>query len=322
MLQVASPRRYVWLLLTSGCFYDVADIQRGSSGGAGPVEPRPAQTLATAEAPWDLTQDEEDLYFTAADGVYRCAKSGEAAWFRKVTDGAQLFDLVVDDAWVYFADGQNARIAKVEKSGGLAQSVVSVDKPFALASDGTQLFYSAAGSAVFSVQKDGSGVRELYRGPDADPQSIYEIVTTDVEVVFGHSEGRGIFAVPGDRHSEPRQLAGITGQTYGLFALEGLVYFREGIGADGVLASVDLLGGARQDLLTGELGPSGVAAADGLVFFGNDVASASMLREYDVDRASVRSLATVLASVHALVVDASGIYWTDPSAGRVLRLER
>jgi hypothetical protein len=267
----------------------------------------------------DLTQDEQDLYFTAADGVHRCAKSGEPAWLRKVTDGSELGHLVVDDDWVYFADGAGARIAKVEKAGGFAQTVVSVDAPFALATDGTALFYGSA-AGVFSVGKDGSGVRQLYRAAGAQTHAIQDIAVAQDEVVFGDAEGRAIFALSKDGSDEPRELAKLAGEVTGIVVLDGVAYLREGAGGTGLLVSVGLTTGERRELLSDEPGPTGIAAASGRVFFAHDVPDAAELRQYDLPGGAEHTIASGRSSVHALVADAAAVYFTEPSAGKVMKV--
>jgi hypothetical protein len=315
------------------CFYSVGDVRPGlSSGGsdgdggetvgagAPATGPEPPLELATGQAsPSDLTQDEQDLYFTAADGVHRCAKSGEPDWLRKVTDGSELGQLVVDDTWVYFADGAGSRIAKVEKVGGLAQTVVSVDGPFAVATDGSLLYYGAA-VGVFSVSKDGSGVRQLHQTAAARPDAIKDIAVTEHDIVFGDSEARAIFACAKDGSAAPRELSKLTGEVTGVTILDDTAYLRERVSSSGLLAAVGLSTGERRDLLADEPGPAGIAAGLGRVFFANDSPDAAELRQYDLLSGRVTSIVSGLASVHALVADAAAVYWTEPSAGRVMKI--
>jgi hypothetical protein len=295
----------------------------GGEGGEGnaPRRSPPIELASGIESPGSLAQDEDDLYFTAADGVYRCAKSGEPTWFKKVTDGMSLGQLVVDDTWVYFVDGGRSGISKVEKAGGLAQNVVAADSPSALASDGTLLFYSAA-AGVFSVNKDGSGVRQLYVSASPAPDSIYAIATAGTTLVFGDNLGRGIFAVEQAGGAAPRQLTKVTQSVWGVAVTANVVVFREGSGGAGLLATVPLAGGERQDRLTNEPGPSGVAAADGRVYFADNVPGAAEIKELNLSTDESGTLATQRAAAMALQVDAGFVYWTEPSSGKLVRQAR
>lgn len=294
-------------------------VEAGAAG-APPLSAAPPLELASGQAsPMDLTQDEQDLYFTAADGVHRCAKSGEPDWLRKVTDGSELGHLVVDDTWAYFADSAGSRIAKVEKAGGFAQTVVSADAPFALATDGSLLYYGSA-AGVFSVGKDGSGIRQLYQAAGASKDAILDIAVTENDVVFGDAEARAIFACSKDGSTEPRELAKLSGEVTGLVVVDDVAYFRELAGGTGLLASIGLTLGERRDLLTDEPGPAGIAAGLDRVFFANHVPGAAEVRHYAVSGAAVSSLASGRSSVHALVADAAAVYWTEPAAGKVMKL--
>ncbi len=326
------------MVASPSCFYSVADVRPrsssgsgGSDGGAGETVDagaagasatsyEPPLELATGQAsPRYLTQDEDDLYFTAADGVHRCAKSGEPAWLRQVTDGSELGQLVVDDTWVYFADGAGSRIAKVEKAGGFAQTVVSVDGPFALTSDDNLLYYGSA-AGVFSVNKDGSGVRQLYQGTAARPDAIQDIALTESDVVFGDSEARAIFACPIDGSAAPRELTKLTGEVTGLSILDDTAYFRERVDGSGLFARVGLSAGERLDLLTDEDGAAGVAVSSGRVLFAKNVPGAGEVRQYDVLGAHVSSVASGRSSVQALVADAAAVYWTEPTTGKIMKV--
>lgn len=321
----------------SGCLYSVADVQPrrdspsgGTNGGDGAANQSGAAggggstaeviALAADQAmPRYLTQDADDLYFTTADGVHRCAKSGEPSWLRKVTDGTELGRLVVDEAWVYFADPANSRVAKVEKAGGLAQSVVSAEAPFALATDGAALFYGAL-SGVFSVNKDGTGVRQLYESTATTAGAIADLVTTESEVIFSDSEARGLFAVSKLGDATPRLLSKLTGEVTGIAVFGESVFFRERVSSGGVLAVTAASSETRRDLLTDEAGPAGLAAGNGQIFFVNDLPLVAELRRYDVAGDEAVTIVAGRPSLAAVAVDDSAVYWTEPTAGRVMKL--
>lgn len=331
------------LSIAPGCFFSIADVERSAlagggglagaspqsagaqasgEGGALPVLDDPVELASGQERPTSLAQDDDDLYWTAADGVHRGAKSGEPAWLMKVTAGTELHGLVVDDTWVYFADAANARIAKVEKQGGFAQAVVSADAPFALASDGRALFYGTAAGGVFSVEKDGSGVRQLYQREVSQLGDIADLAVAGDYLVFGDTQARRVFAVPKDGSAAALELAKVTTAVFGVAVLDSMVYFREGSQTAGVLASVPLNGGARTDLLLDEPGAGALVAADGRMFFANDVVGAARLRAFDVDASEAVTLAAARSSVGALQIDSVAIYFTEPEAGKVMKVAR
>lgn len=333
-----SRRTFSVLLLASGCFYGVPGLApqdgvvmagaagqpfSGEGGGGQPSAVEEPTALAVGfKGLRGLAQDEDDLYFTAADGVHRCAKSGEPDWLLKVADGFNLGQLVVDDAWVYFVDAEQARIAKVEKRGGYAQTVVVTEGPFSLASDDSSLFYGSSAGGVFRVGKDGSGVAQIYRGPAGSPQSIHSLVVVGSEIIFGHSSARGVFAVPKDGTANARQLTQVTQSVFGLAASGSTVYFREGNSTEGVLSSVPLLGGVRTDLLLDEPGPAGATGDQDYVFFTTQVQDIASVKEYQITSATQRSLAQGRTSADAVQFDPTSIYWTEPAAGQVLKLSR
>jgi len=92
------------------------------------------------------------------------------------------------------------------------------------------------------------------------------------------------------------------------------------VSGSGLLASIGLSTVERRDLLTDEPGPAGIAPGVGRVFYANDIADAAELRQYDLLSGRASSIASGRSSVHALVADAAAVYWTEPSAGKVMKV--
>ena len=100
--------------------------------------------------------------------------------------------IVLDDAWLYWADPTAGSIARVAKSGGATTTIATGQaKPLGVAVDGTWIYWSNnLGGAVMRAPKDGSGAPEVL-APAATP--------TDVVVAGGNvywMGATGLMSVP------------------------------------------------------------------------------------------------------------------------------
>jgi len=200
---LASGETYAW-----GIAVDATYVY-WSARGANAIKRRsktcgaatPEVLVAQTDEPEFLTLDATGLYWGRRDGGLVSwsnvdGTSTEPVW-SGTTPGGSMFNLVTDDAWVYWREGYSgatdgtARVVRAPKDRSGTLEVVADDQPAPryMAVDGTHAYWTTAES-VRRGPKDGSGLVETLATGYASPHAI---LVDDEAVYFGTFWGEELF---------------------------------------------------------------------------------------------------------------------------------
>lgn len=152
--------------------------------------------------PWMLALDDTGLYWTNRSGdlVSWASATGKEAGvvWSGATPGDCLFGLALDDAWVYWRDGEfspgdgTGRVVRAPKdrSGNMQVLAENQSEPRTLAVDSTSAYWTVP-EAVRVVKKSGGSVRTLASGFN----SPHGIVVDAKAVYFGTFWGKQVVKV-------------------------------------------------------------------------------------------------------------------------------
>ncbi len=171
--------------------------RRSKTCGAATAEVLVAQT----SEPQFLTLDETGLYWGKGNGGLvswsNLDGTSTAPVWSGSTPGNSLFNVVTDDAWVYWREGYanatngTGRVVRAPKDRSGTLQVVAGDQPTPryMAVDGTHAYWTTAEN-VLRGAKDGSGLVEALATGFASPHAI---LVDDEAIYFGTFWGEELF---------------------------------------------------------------------------------------------------------------------------------
>jgi outer membrane protein assembly factor BamB len=270
--------------------------------------------LASGGGAGSLALDGTNVYWT--DGVNgevrKVPKDGGASVVVNAAAGTEPWSVAVDSTHAYWtapnfaSGGPNSAVMSIPLIGGTATTLAAVAGPMVLVANSTNLYWTSSGpAAIQSVPIDGGSVSTVVNDPSGatalavDAHNLYWCSTDGV-------------------YQEP--LAGGTALSIGpaatAVAVDGTdVYYVTGGGSVG---RVPIGGGAQTVLATGRIGTLAAVAVDGQNVYwieGEGTIQQGAVAALPKSGGRVAVLASGLSDPSAIVVDDSGIYFTNPAAG-------
>jgi hypothetical protein len=308
-----------------------AEPDAGSSVVSGGPGETPTVLASGQKAPGAIAVGNGFVYWVVADGtVMRVPAAGGTP--ASVGGGCRTTALAIDAMNAYCA-GNDQSVRSIALAGGAVSVLAASEPALDLAVAGSRVYFTTyygehisggnAISVVGAVPTDGGAVEPLATA-QLLPSSIvvdgvyaYWIVATQDDNGSRPASGVGIVRAQLDGGA-PLSLGSFSGISPGLSGLNKAIAVDSSsvyVSNEQGVVRVPLVGGPPTTLATGFSGP---LAVDGVSVYWAVFGSTSGIMKTPISGGTSRWLVSGV-TIASLAVDATAVYWTDPSHGTVAK---